>query len=137
MRSFKLSLDEIGIVVQELAKAVEGRDVVVLLQGDLASGKTTLVKEFIKYKGLDDTVTSPTFSLQSIYGDDIYHYDVYNKTLQEFVSLGLLEEFEKSGVHFVEWGSDDLKTILEDYGFEVLVLKIEKRDNQREYVFDS
>jgi tRNA threonylcarbamoyladenosine biosynthesis protein TsaE len=137
MRSFKAGIEDISSILKELSKEIKGKDIVVLLQGDLASGKTTLVKEYIKSLGMEDEVTSPTFSLQSIYGDNIYHYDVYNKTLEEFVSLGFLEEFEKEGVHFVEWGSDDLKSILQEYGFEVLVLKIKKKDNQREYIFES
>lgn len=124
---------EIFKVVDTLKNKIENKDIVVLLQGDLASGKTTFVKNYVKSLGLDDEVLSPTFSLQSIYGESVYHYDVYNKTLDEFIALGLLEEFEKKGIHFVEWGSDDLKEILESYGFEVLTLKINKLDNQREY----
>ena len=46
---------------------------VVLLSGDLASGKTTLVKAIIKAHGIEESVTSPTFSLMQIYGKDIYH----------------------------------------------------------------
>lgn len=112
-------------------------NVVILLQGDLASGKTTFVKNYVKFLGLGDEVLSPTFSLQSIYSDKIYHYDVYNKTLEEFISLGLLEEFEKKGTHFVEWGDDKLKSILLDYGFDVITLKINKLDNKREYIIES
>ncbi len=137
MKSFRSGIEDIGSVVEQLSKEINGRDIVVLLQGDLASGKTTLVKEYIRSLNIKDEVTSPTFSLQSIYGDNIYHYDVYNKTLDEFISMGFLEEFEKEGTHFVEWGSDDLKSILQEYGFEVLVLKINKLGNQREYIFES
>ena len=137
MNSYKVGLNEIDSVIKEFSNLVSDKDLVILLQGDLASGKTTFVKNFIKFRGLDDDVTSPTFSLQSIYGDDIYHYDVYNKTLQEFISLGFLEEFEKKGLHFVEWGGDDLKEILLEYGFEVLVLKINKLEDKREYIFES
>lgn len=132
-----VSLGEIDKVVDKLKDEINDKDIVVLLKGDLASGKTTLVKNFVKRMGLDDNVTSPTFSLQSIYGDRIYHYDVYNKTLQEFIALGFLEEFEKKGIHFVEWGSDDLMEILEDYGFEVININIIKKDKKREYIFGS
>jgi tRNA threonylcarbamoyladenosine biosynthesis protein TsaE len=106
------NLDNLLNFVNNLKDEINNKDVVVLLQGDLASGKTTLVKNYVKLLGLDDEVTSPTFSLQSVYSNKIYHYDVYNKTLEEFISLGLLEEFEKSGIHFVEWGDDRLYDIL-------------------------
>jgi len=132
-----VDLDNINEVVNTLEKIIREKNIVVLLQGDLASGKTTLVKNYLKTIGCDDKVTSPTFSIQSIYGNDIYHYDVYNKTLEEFISLGLLEEFEKDGIHFVEWGDENLKKILDDYGFEVLVVKINKLNEKREYIIGS
>ena len=132
-----VSLDNIDNIIQQLNKLISGKNIIVLLQGDLASGKTTLVKNYLKSIGLTDVVTSPTFSVQSIYGSDIYHYDVYNKTLEEFISLGLLEEFEKDGIHFVEWGDESLKKVLEEYGFEVLVVKINKLNEKREYIIGS
>jgi tRNA threonylcarbamoyladenosine biosynthesis protein TsaE len=129
--------EQLGSVIENLTQKIDNKDIIVLLRGDLASGKTTLVKNYIKSLGIDGNVTSPTFSLQSVYGDSIYHYDMYNKTLEEFVALGLLEEFEKSGIHFVEWGSEKLESILEDYGFEVIVVTINKLDERREYIIES
>ncbi len=134
---FNIGLDELDNVINYLITKINQKDIVVLLQGDLASGKTTLVKSFVKTIGLEDEVTSPTFSLQSLYGDNIYHYDLYNKTLEQFISLGLLEEFEKCGVHFVEWGDDKLAKILNDYGFEILKVSIKKVNNKREYIIES
>ena len=87
--------------------------------------------------GLADLVTSPTFSLQAIYSDNIFHYDVYNKTLGEFISLGMLEEFEKNGVHFVEWGDEKLEILLNDYGYRVILIEIEKKDNKRLYKINA
>ncbi|MBD3829698.1 MAG: tRNA (adenosine(37)-N6)-threonylcarbamoyltransferase complex ATPase subunit type 1 TsaE, partial [Arcobacter sp.] len=110
---------------------------IIILRGDLASGKTTLVKSYVKSLGLSDLVTSPTFSLQAIYSNNIFHYDVYNKTLQEFISLGMLEEFEKEGIHFVEWGDEKLETILKDYGYRVILVEIEKKDNKRLYKINA
>lgn len=109
------------------------KDTVVLLRGDLASGKTTLVKNYLKYKKIEDNVTSPTFALQSIYDSNIYHYDIYNKDLSEFIKLGMLEEFEKEGIHFVEWGNDSLEKILNDYGFDYININILKKDLKRSY----
>lgn len=125
-------IDKLKLKIQELEY-----NCIVILRGDLASGKTTLVKKFVKSLGIEDLVTSPTFSLQSIYGEDIYHYDVYNKTLEEFISLGLLEEFEKKGIHFVEWGDEKLEEILTSYGFDLIVLNIEKKDKKRLYIINE
>lgn len=132
-KEFLLGEDEIEVIISYLKELLENRDCIVILRGDLASGKTTLVKHFVKAIGLDDVVNSPTFSLQVVYGNEIFHYDLYNKTLEEFISLGMLEEFEKSGIHFVEWGSGKLENILNDYGFDVIVLDILKKDDKRLY----
>lgn len=134
---FELELNEINTVVEKLKEKISNEDFVVILRGDLASGKTTLVKNYVKSLGLDDLVTSPTFSLQSIYSDTIYHYDVYNKTLDEFIALGMLEEFEKSGTHFVEWGDEKLQNLLVEYGYNVILVEIEKLDNKRRYKIES
>lgn len=131
------SLEDLDQFLEILKEKVFNKDIIVLLRGDLASGKTTLVKGFVKSLGIEDTVTSPTFSIQSIYGDDIYHYDIYNKELENFIATGLLEEFEKSGIHFVEWGDERLEHILKEYGFEYLTITIEKKQNSREYTIGS
>ncbi|QEZ89109.1 tRNA (adenosine(37)-N6)-threonylcarbamoyltransferase complex ATPase subunit type 1 TsaE [Aliarcobacter cibarius] len=136
-KEFLLGEDEIEVIISYLKELLENRDCIVILRGDLASGKTTLVKHFVKAIGLDDVVNSPTFSLQVVYGNEIFHYDLYNKTLEEFISLGMLEEFEKSGIHFVEWGSGKLENILNDYGFDVIVLDILKKDDKRLYKIDA
>ena len=133
-RSFELFENELNSLLEELNYILEIKgDCIVILRGDLASGKTTLVKSYVKFLGLDDVVTSPTFSLQAIYSDKIFHYDVYNKTLEAFISLGMLEEFEKSGVHFIEWGDEILQQLLLDYGYEVILVEIEKKENKRLY----
>jgi len=136
-KTFDLHLDQIDILIKYLNEKINNEDTIVILQGDLASGKTTFVKRYVKYLGLDDMVTSPTFSLQAIYSNRVYHYDIYNKTLDEFISLGMLEEFEKKGIHFVEWGDEKMEELLKSYGFNVIVLKIEKKDNKRLYLLNE
>ena len=74
---------------------------------------------------------------KAIYGDDIYHYDTYNKTIDEFISLGFLEELDKKGVHFVEWGDIELEKILREYRFDILTIDIKKIKNRREYIVES
>jgi len=132
-QKFELGLNELDIVLSNVHSCINNKDTVVLLRGDLASGKTTFVKNYIKYIGIDECVTSPTFSIQTMYSNDIFHYDIYNKTLEDFIALGLLEEFEKKGIHFVEWGEDRLEKILREYGFEVINIKIEKLNDKRLY----
>ena len=96
-KEFELDLDSVDVVVDELKKVINNKNCVVILRGDLASGKTTLVKNYVKSLGLDDLVTSPTFSIQAVYSNNIFHYDVYNKTLQQFICLicSILQYFSK------------------------------------------
>lgn len=137
--SFLLELNEIDKIVKKVSKLTQQKDdnCIVILRGDLASGKTTFVKHFVKNLELEDLVTSPTFSIQSIYSNKVFHYDVYNKSLEDFISLGLLEEFEKEGIHFVEWGDERLEELLKSYGFDVFVLNIKKDGNKRQYIINE
>ena len=132
MKSYEIDLSGVAAMAKEILK--EFSSGVILLRGDLASGKTTLTKYIVESLGVKDAVTSPTFSLQQCYGDKIFHYDIYNKGLDNFISLGMLEELEKDGLHLVEWGDDELKRILLHAGFDVLEINIKKIDNnKREY----
>jgi len=103
---------------------------VLILQGDLAAGKTTLTQAFAKHLGLDDVVTSPTFSLQQCYGTSLFHYDIYNHGLDHFLALGMLEELEKEGYHFIEWGDDALAKLLTTAQIPTAILSITKEGNQ-------
>ena len=131
-----LGLKELPILVHTLKDLVK-EDCIILLRGDLASGKTTFVKEYVKSIGIKEQVTSTTFLLQSIYDDRVFHYDVYNKSLEEFISLGLLEEFEKEGLHFVEWGDEKLEKILKEYGFNTMSINILKSNDKRQYTINA
>jgi len=118
---------------KELKKIIEcikkSNKKIILLNGTLGSGKTTLVKEFLKNEGIKEEATSPTFSIQNRY-NNIYHYDIYQKR-DEFLSLGMLEELEKEGYHFIEWG-EEIEEYLKMYGFEYLKINITLKGEIRE-----
>ena len=127
-----LKLNELDSLLEDIKQ--DFTNGVVILKGDLAAGKTTLVKKLAKKLGYDEDVTSPTFSLQQCYTDKIFHYDIYNHGLEHFISLGMLEELEKQGLHFIEWGNDDLVDILVSAGIDTIIIEIEKiSDDAREY----
>ena len=132
MKTYKLKLNELHILVDDVSR--DFKNGVVILKGSLAAGKTTFVKEMVKKLGVSDDVTSPTFSLQQCYEGNIFHYDIYNHGLEHFISLGMLEELDKDGLHFMEWGSDELEAILVSAGIDTMVIEINKiLDNMREY----
>ncbi len=130
MMELTASLDELTLVSKAiLTKLPEGG--VVILQGDLAAGKTTLTQNFANLLELDDAVTSPTFSLQQCYGERLFHYDIYNHGLDHFLSLGMLEELEKEGYHLIEWGDDALATLLKSAAIATLIVNISKCDETK------
>ncbi|WP_434656790.1 tRNA (adenosine(37)-N6)-threonylcarbamoyltransferase complex ATPase subunit type 1 TsaE [Sulfurimonas sp. NW9] len=131
-KTYTYRLEELDSLADRIISQLQ--EGVIILKGDLAAGKTTLVKNIAKKLGLSEDVTSPTFSLQQCYGEKLFHYDIYNHGLDHFISLGMLEELEKPGLHFIEWGSDELVDILVSAGIETVTIEIEKiSDDAREY----
>ncbi|WP_034289840.1 tRNA (adenosine(37)-N6)-threonylcarbamoyltransferase complex ATPase subunit type 1 TsaE [Helicobacter sp. MIT 11-5569] len=108
-----------------------------LLSGTLASGKTTLVKEMVQSLGVEANVTSPTYLTALEYGNGIYHYDIYQKDLNTLFALGFLEEIEKEGWHFIEWGDENLAKILKDIGLSFWKIKIITQGNKRKYTIEE
>jgi tRNA threonylcarbamoyladenosine biosynthesis protein TsaE len=130
------SLQALDKVVTYLEETIPP-DAILFLRGDLAAGKTTLTQAIAKARGIEGGVTSPTFSLQHCYGKGIYHYDLYRLEHEEFMALGLFEEFEKEGWHLVEWGSDALKAFLLGVGYTLYQIDIEPDPNPEIEIHDS
>ena len=94
---------------REFAKRLQA-PVLVLLTGDLGSGKTTLTKGIVAGLGAaaEDEVTSPTFTLVHVYGaahvGKVYHADLYRiESFDDFETLGLEDVFAKPAVVILEW----------------------------------
>ena len=86
-----------------------GSPCLMLLEGDLGSGKTTLAKGIISGLGLaqEDEVISPSYTLVHEYGEGekAYHVDLYRiEGQQELATLGLDELFSQPAVVIIEWG---------------------------------
>ncbi|MBK1992071.1 tRNA (adenosine(37)-N6)-threonylcarbamoyltransferase complex ATPase subunit type 1 TsaE [Campylobacter sp. 2018MI35] len=129
---------EIILKQNELNKLFEylPKEGVILLKGDLASGKTTLVKEYVKYLGVKDLVDSPTFSIMQKYFNNqytIYHYDIYQKGFKSLLDNALIENFFENALHLVEWGDENLKKCLDRFGKKSLFVEIEPFEDKRKY----
>ena len=106
------SLDDTSDVAKEIASELEtypkNKASIIFLEGDLGSGKTTLVKEILKSFGLSEPVTSPTFTIIEPYlikDKKIYHIDLYRiESRKELEVLGI-EEYsaENDCLIFIEW----------------------------------
>lgn len=133
-KEFLLDQEELYILAEYIIKTLP-KGGIIALQGNLSSGKTTLVKAFCKYFDLE--ATSPTFSIMNVYGNNIYHYDIYSKGLNHFLSQGLLENLQEDGWHFVEWAEEDFKKLLNDFGFYFISIKITPDKSKRRYEIDA
>ena len=92
---------------REFAKRLKP-PVLVLLTGDLGTGKTTLTKGIVSGLGAasEDDVTSPTFTLVHVYGKaaKVYHADLYRiETFHDFETLGMEDMFTAPAVVLLEW----------------------------------
>jgi len=80
---------------------------VVLINGEMGTGKTTLVKSLVKTLGSTDNVSSPTFSLVNEYrsgADKIFHFDFYRiNHIEEALDMGFEEYLDQNARVFIEW----------------------------------
>jgi len=125
--TFTLGLKDISNVVvklQNIIQDLQKDNNIFLLKGDLSSGKTTLVKQYVALFN-NDLVTSPTFSIIHEYKNNIFHYDLYQKSWSELLSLGILDYLDKDGVHFVEWSNQELEDTLKSFDVSPIVIDID------------
>ena len=80
---------------------------IIILSGDLGSGKTKFTEGILSYFGLESEISSPTFTIVNEYKKTnvcIYHFDVYRlQETDEFYAIGGEEYFDK-GICIIEWG---------------------------------
>ena len=111
------SVDETRALAEALAGLARPGDVVVLA-GDLGAGKTAFVQGFGRGLGVQERITSPTFTLVHVYDGrlPIHHLDVYRlEQLSEALDLGLPEMLDEGGVVLIEWGDAILPVLPHDF----------------------
>lgn len=79
---------------------------IIAMEGNLAVGKTTITKGIAESLGIEETITSPTFTLISEYEGKmpLYHMDVYRlDSCEDFINLGVEDLMYGDGVSIIEW----------------------------------
>ena len=126
------SSDETMNFAQSLAGKLGIGDVIVL-NGDLGSGKTKFTEGILKYFGLDNEISSPTFTIVNEYNSkdfNIYHFDVYRfADSSEFYAIGG-EDYFSQGLCIIEWGTI-IKDALPDNYIEINFEKSDENDDYR------
>ena len=123
--------DETKAIGYNLASKLNKGDIVIL-SGDLGSGKTKFTEGFLSFFGLQDEISSPTFTIVNEYSKNdvnIYHFDVYRlEDLDEFYAIGGTEYFD-NGICLIEWG-ELIEPILSRY-IKIRISKAENDFNKR------
>ncbi|MBR2241266.1 MAG: tRNA (adenosine(37)-N6)-threonylcarbamoyltransferase complex ATPase subunit type 1 TsaE [Clostridia bacterium] len=115
-----------------LASLLKNGDIIVL-SGDLGSGKTKFTQGILKHFGLEDEISSPTFTIVNEYHKDetnIYHFDVYRLTdSDEFYAIGG-DEYLNNGICIIEWG-EIIEDILPNDYIKINFTKDVENENYR------
>lgn len=107
----------------ELAQNFESEkfpNMVICLTGELGSGKTVFTKGLAQALGIEETITSPTFSIIKEYIDGempLYHMDVYRLD-GDTTGVNIEEYFTKGGIVVIEW-AETIKDILPEERLEI------------------
>ena len=122
-------IDEISQLIIDKIKTVK----TIMLRGELGSGKTTLVKSVLKRMGVNDSVTSPTFSIVNEYDfseNIIYHFDLYRiEKIEELDIIGFEDYIYSQNICFIEWPEIVLNKIdLQYLDIEIRNLDEDKRE---------
>jgi len=107
MRARTRSVDDTRALGEALGRATVGAGDLLVLAGDLGSGKTALAQGLARALGVTDRVVSPTFTIVREYEGTIpvVHADVYRiDTLQELYDIGFEEVYGDDRVTMIEWG---------------------------------
>ncbi len=100
------TLNDVKALSKEIIESVPHK--VLLFYGEMGVGKTTLIKELCKYLGVNDTISSPTFSLvneyTTVHNECIYHFDLYRITNdEEALDIGIEDYLYSKNWCFIEW----------------------------------
>jgi len=110
---------------------------ILCLSGDLGTGKTTLTKSVAKSLGVNEYVTSPSYTIVNEYEGKlpVYHFDVYRiNEIEELYEIGYEEYFFGQGVTIIEWASMIMELIPE----EAVKIEIERIDEMgRKFVISA
>ena len=138
-----VELDDLNKIIDRIKPYIKSQ-VLILLEGDLGAGKTTLTSQLLKSCGCAD-VTSPTYALHQSYlvklnhkNISIEHLDLYRLNDEDEVeSSGLWDLFQnRQSVIIIEW-ADRVSMDQWPLDWNRYQIKITKKENERTYHFST
>lgn len=109
---------------------------IIALQGTLAAGKTTITKGIARALDITEDITSPTFTLISVYEGrlPLYHMDVYRlEGSADFSDLGAEEMLYGSGICVIEWS----EKIMDELPAGTIVIKLSAENEKRTVTIEN
>lgn len=131
------SLNEINLVAQKIINVNPQK--IILFNGEMGAGKTTLIKSLCKELQVVGNISSPTFSLVNEYQTTtnqlVYHFDFYRlKEQSEALDIGVDEYLYSGNWCFIEWAENIKDLIPENHAtLNISILN----DGKRQIVFNN
>jgi len=128
------SLDQIQEVAQQIIDSNPKK--IILFNGEMGVGKTTLIKQLCKSLGVQDATSSPTFSLVNEYytinNQIVYHFDFYRLNKEtEALDMGVDDYLYSGNWCFIEWSEKIASLIPEEHStINIQLLEDGKRELQ-------
>lgn len=102
-----ISLEKSDVVIAQIFKQL-GKSTIIVFDGEMGSGKTTLIKGICSFLKVSDNITSPTYGLvneyQSYDKKTIYHFDFYRiNHIEEAFDIGIDEYLNSGNLCLIEW----------------------------------
>lgn len=130
-------LSDLAHAAQQLL-AFSSEEKIFIFEGDMGAGKTTFIKTFCKVLGVEDVVSSPTYSIVNEYVSPkgpVFHFDFYRiKDIREAYDLGYEEYFYGGGICLIEW-PERVAELLPNHFTKVEIEIID--DNRRVFRFSK
>ncbi|RKE95319.1 tRNA (adenosine(37)-N6)-threonylcarbamoyltransferase complex ATPase subunit type 1 TsaE [Ichthyenterobacterium magnum] len=109
------NIKDIDAVASRILETLTSK--IILLDGDMGAGKTTLIKALVVALGSNDIVSSPTFSIVNEYkleNDSIYHFDLYRiEDETEALNFGFEDYLYSNNWLLIEW-PEKIQNLLDD-----------------------
>ncbi|WP_395076527.1 tRNA (adenosine(37)-N6)-threonylcarbamoyltransferase complex ATPase subunit type 1 TsaE [Flavobacterium sp.] len=131
---FIFSLNEINEVAKKIIASNPQK--VILFNGEMGAGKTTLIKFLSKELGINSNISSPTFSLVNEYqitaNQLVYHFDFYRlKNQSEALDMGVEDYLYSGHWCFIEW-AENIKDLIPENHSRLTISILE--DGKRQIV---
>ncbi|MBT5354107.1 MAG: tRNA (adenosine(37)-N6)-threonylcarbamoyltransferase complex ATPase subunit type 1 TsaE [Flavobacteriales bacterium] len=124
-------VSELELAATSLLELINDNNII-CFHGEMGVGKTTFIKEICKKLGVEDVVSSPTFSIINEYltenNESVYHFDFYRiEKEEEAFDIGYEEYFYQGNLCLIEW-PEKISSIIPE---NIIKVQITRSDEQR------